>query len=71
VEAHPLIEKLTREFNVEMPLRANMTEYLNVILPAVRQWSEDLREEQFWLERGWMEIRDKDDFHEAVLHFFK
>lgn len=70
LEAHPLIDKLARTFNVELPVRANMTEYLNVILPEIRQWSEDLREEEFWLERGWMEMRDQDDFHEAVLHFF-
>ena len=70
MEAHPLIDQISRAFNVELPIRANMTEYLNVILPAIRQWSEDLREEEFWLDRGWMEIRDQDDFHEAVLHFF-
>ncbi len=70
MEDNILIDKIARAFNVELPLRANMEEYLDVILPAIRQQSEDLREEEFFLGKAWLEIRDQDDFHEAVLHFF-
>lgn len=70
MEENILLDKIARSFNVELPPRANMEEYLNVILPAIRQWSEDLREEEFYLGKGWLEIRDQDDFHESVLHFF-
>ena len=70
MEENILIDKIARAFNVELPLRSNMEEYLDVILPAIRQHSEDLREEEFFLGKAWLEIRDQDDFHEAVLHFF-
>ena len=47
-----------------------MTEYLDMLLPAVRKWGEDLREEEFYVGQAWLEIRDDETFNAAVLHFF-
>lgn len=47
-----------------------MDRYLDQIIPIVRPWSEDLREEGFYTERAWLEIRDDVHFHKAILHFF-
>lgn len=54
----------------ELPEAESMQKYLDIIIPQVRQWSEDLREERFYTDRPWLEFRDDDDFHDQVLHFF-
>ena len=53
-----------------MPKAETLDGYLNEIIPVVRSWSEDLREEKFYLSKPWMEMRDEEDFHSSVLHFF-
>jgi hypothetical protein len=48
-----------------------MDQYLDEqILPRIRQHSEDLREDKFFLNTPWLEFRDDENFHEAILHFF-
>lgn len=44
--------------------------YLDKTIPLVRPWSEDLREEKFFLNKPWIEIRDDENFHSSILHFF-
>jgi len=51
------LDKLSRSLNVELPERDSFKEYLDLILPEIRQWGEDLYETDYY-------------FHEAVLHFF-
>ncbi len=65
-----LLDRLGQSFKVEMPKADTLDGYLNLILPKVRPWSEDLREEQFYTGRPWLEIRDDDSFHALTLHFF-
>lgn len=64
------LDKLFRAFSVELPYRDTMEEYLETILPVIRPWSEDLLEEEFFIGKAWQEIRDNENFHETVLHFF-
>lgn len=54
----------------EMPQAEDMQMYLDIIIPQVRQWGEDLREEHFYVGKPWLEFRDDDSFHDQVLHFF-
>ena len=65
-----VVDIIARALNVEMPHSDSMDGYLNQILPVVRPWGEDLREQNFYMEKAWMEMRDDVNFHEAVLHFF-
>ncbi|RMG83996.1 MAG: hypothetical protein D6714_08815 [Bacteroidetes bacterium] len=68
-----LLDEVTRSFSLELPIRETLDDYLSLILPAIRQWGEDLRETEHYSTKGgkaWMEIRDSESFHEAVLHFF-
>lgn len=53
-----------------MPKADTLDGYLDKLLPIVKPWSEDLREEKFYVGRPWLEKRDEDVFHKAVLHFF-
>ena len=47
-----------------------MDRYLDAIIPDVRPWGEDLYEEHFYIGKPWLEIRDDENFHTSVLHFF-
>lgn len=53
-----------------MPTGENLDEYLDDIIKAIRPWGEDLREEKFYLNKAWKELRDDENFHTTVLHFF-
>jgi hypothetical protein len=66
----PLLERIFNLLEVPLPQHDTMEEYLDTILPVVRPWSEDLPEEEYFLGKPWLEVRDDDSFHEAVLHFF-
>ncbi|MEO1515298.1 MAG: hypothetical protein AAFV95_09800 [Bacteroidota bacterium] len=65
------MDKLFRSFSLELPQLETMDQYLDYILPLVRPWSEDLREQEYYLETRWKEIRDDDQFHEDILHIFR
>ena len=57
-----ITNELARTFEVEMPFANTQTEYLDQIIPIVRQWGEDLREDEFYENRPWLEVSDRDDF---------
>ncbi len=65
------VDSLVKPFNLELPEGDNMDQYLDLIIPAVKPWSEDLREEEFYLDTRWLEIRDNDDSLESILHIFR
>lgn len=67
------VDQAMRSFELEMPdpNDTSMDGYLReVILPRIRQWSEDLYEEGNYTNKPWMEIRDDVNFHDTILHFF-
>ncbi len=64
------LDKIADAFNVDSPEASNMDAYLDILIPIVRQYSEDLREERFYLDKAWLEIRDDVGFHKDILHFF-
>jgi hypothetical protein len=66
-----LLEKVTRSLSLDLPVRDTMDEYLDMIIPLVQPWGEDLYEEEYYLDTRWLEVRDDDTFHESVLHIFR
>ncbi|MCG8329233.1 MAG: hypothetical protein MI974_16175 [Chitinophagales bacterium] len=64
------LESVSRSLSAEMPQNETMDGYLNDILRVVRSLGEDLREEEFYLNKAWLEIRDSETFHSKILHFF-
>lgn len=56
--------------SVEMPHNETMDDYLDEILRVARPLSEDLREIRFYINKPWLEFRDDEHFHDAVLHYF-
>lgn len=57
--------------STRLPMADTMDQYLDYILPQIKNYSEDLYEDKFILEKRWLEIRDDENFHEKVLHIFK
>jgi len=68
---NPLLDKFNRTLSLELPEAQSIDAYLDMILPDIRMHSEDLREREFYIDTRWLEISDKDDFHESVLHIFR
>lgn len=64
------LEKLAQPFNPVIPYAETMDGYLDQLIPIVRPWGEDLYEEKFYVDKPWLEVRDDEHFHHAVLHFF-
>lgn len=71
LDDNKLLGNLTKPFSLELMEHETMDAYLDDIIPNVKPWSEDLREEEFYLDTRWLEIRDTDDFLETVLHIFR
>lgn len=66
-----LFDKFAQPLRQQTPEVISMDEYLeDTVLPRVRPWSEDLKEEKFYLNKSWMELSDDLNFHKTVLHFF-
>ena len=65
------LDSLFKSFSAELPELKKMDDYLDLILPEVMPWSEDLYENEYYIDTRWLEIRDSDSFHEAVLHIFR
>lgn len=66
-----LLDKIARSFSLEMPEFKKMDQYLDFIIPLIQPWSEDLREQEFYLDTRWLEIRDDPNFHDSILHIFR
>lgn len=65
-----MLDKVAQPFNVDLPEAEGMDDLLNKILPTIRKHSEDLREQKYYLDRHWIEIKDDEDYHEVVMHIF-
>ncbi len=64
----PLTRAMDKEDN--FPEQDSLADYLNMLLPSMRAWGEDLGEMDFYVGRSWLEVRDHDNFHDTILHVF-
>ena len=64
-------DKIESYFELQQPKFDSLDEAIDVIIPKVQAYSSDLKDESSYLDKRWMEIRDTDDFHEAVLYIFR
>jgi hypothetical protein len=71
IQKNKLLDQLSKPFSLELTEHQTMDAYLDEIIPHIKPWSEDLREEEFYLDTRWLEVRDIDDFLETVLHIFR
>ena len=65
------LERLLAVFEWNLPPDLNSLDAkLDYILPFIQKDSEDLVEEEFYLSKRWIEVRDDDRHLETVLHVF-
>lgn len=64
------LAKVNQSLSEPTPVHTNMDDSIRDILKVVKPLSEDLREEKFYLNKPWLEFRDDENFHDAILHFF-
>ena len=55
----------------DLPTFETLNEYINHILPDIRPWSEDLYEQENYMNKPWREFKDDESFRDTVVHFFK
>ena len=66
-----LWDNVTGLFELDLPENLeDLTAHVEYIVPRIQAWSEDLREENFYTNKRWKEIRDTDTYQEVVLHIF-
>lgn len=65
------LDKVESYFELEQPKFDSLDEAIDTVVPKVQGYSSDLRDENSYLDKRWVEIRDTDDFHEAVLYIFR
>lgn len=65
------LNRFNKLLTAELPadLRT-LDQHLDFILPRINEYSEDIREMEHWTDKRWKEIREGDQFHEAILHIF-
>ncbi len=61
----------TKIFQLDLPYRESMDEYLDYILPKIRSKSKKLTDTEIYTDgKYWIEINDEDDAHESILRIF-
>ncbi|MEN9613427.1 MAG: hypothetical protein RLZZ628_4241 [Bacteroidota bacterium] len=65
------LDKVESYFELAQPKFDSLDDAIDVIIPKVQGYSSDLKDEGSYLDKRWMEVRDTDDFHEAVLYIFR
>ena len=65
------LDNITSIFELELPRDfETMEEYLDFIIPRVKNWSRPLDETKLWLECRWMEIQGKEAWDKSFIHIF-
>jgi hypothetical protein len=57
--------------NTSLPEFENLDEGIDYIVKNMELLSKDLSEEDFYLNKRWLEVRDDHNFKESILHIFK
>jgi hypothetical protein len=63
-------DRLNREMEMDMPRFEHLDDGMDYVLSKIYQWGEDLYEQEYFLYKRWLEVREEEHFHESVLHIF-
>jgi len=67
----PYIEFLFRPLRSELPDEESLDKYIDYIIPKIAPYSEDLYEEEYYTEKLWREVSDKDSNLSVIVHILK
>lgn len=65
-----LFDRISVLFKTPFPEANNLDGYLDKILPLIASESKKLEPREFYSSKDWVEVRESEDFHELVFHFF-
>jgi len=65
-----IIDDALQLFEPKLDYRETLQEYLDMVIPEVKRWSEDLGEQDYWVNKPWLEINDQ-DLYKKVVHIFR
>jgi hypothetical protein len=65
------LNRFNKILTAELPsdLRT-LDQHLDFIIPKINEYGEDLSETEYWTNKRWKEVREGEQFHEAILHIF-
>jgi hypothetical protein len=63
-------DTVNRELELELPEFEHFDDHLDYVLGQIYKWSEDLYEEEYYVAKRWLEVREENNFYESVLHIF-
>ncbi len=64
------LDRIAENFNPAAPDGQTLDQVMDQVIKVVKPHSEDLREENFYVKKQWIELRDDPNFHELVMHIF-
>ncbi len=56
---------------LNLPEFGTVDEYIDHILPKIYYLGEDIKNEEYYVDTPWKEIRQDEQFHEHIVHIFK
>jgi hypothetical protein len=66
-----ILDKVTGSFELDLPKDFDtIAQYIEFIVPRIQAWSEDLQEEDYYLNTRWIEIRDDDYWDKPFIRIF-
>ena len=66
-----ILSNIKDSVNTSLPEFENLDEGIDYIVKNMELLSKDLSEEDFYLNKRWLEVRDDHNFKESILHIFK
>lgn len=66
-----LFNQIFNSMNEELPEFDSLDEGIDFLMGYLHRFSEDLWEQEFYVSKRWMEVRDDVNFQEAILHVFE
>lgn len=65
-----LFDRISALFKTPFPEANSLDEYLDKILPRIASHSKRLEPKDFYTSKDWVEVRESEEFHELLFHFF-
>lgn len=67
---NPPLKNVHREFDLDLPDFIHMDECVTFVLGKIEHLSRQLHEQEYFIGKRWLEVRDDNEFQEMVLHIF-
>ena len=63
-------KNVNREFELALPDYDHLDDCMDFVLTKIDYFSKSLEEEEYFVSKRWLEVREDDPFQEVVLHIF-